>query len=990
MRPYTSGYGGRQVPVRLVTTLATTLLLVAALVVVSSARADGIAITPGSFATTLSTYQAGAHPDLITTFGLDHDSVFAPLGGTPRDIAVALPPGLVGAANATPTCPMGTVANVEKACPIEAAVGEVDAKVYYPPSLLQLHELVYNVTPSPDEPAAFGFSAVVPVRLDTSLRSDGDYGITARSTDLTEGGSLIGASVKLWGVPADHNGPSGTCPGPTCSVDQNTQRPYGGPSQSPRRAFLTNPSECSGSSLTASLSIDAWQNAGVFTTASFGLPLFTGCEKLAFAPTVDIRPDNKVAGAPAGLAVDIAVPQNADPDGLATADVKEVSVALPVGMAVSASSADGLGGCSDEQIALHELGVATCPDSSKIGTVEVTTPLLDHPLEGEVFLGTQKSNDPQSGEMFRLFVQIAGFGVRVKLPGQVRADPATGQLTATFADNPQVPFSAFSVRFKGGARAPLVNPTSCGIKTAQATLTSWADPTPIHSDSSFAIDQGCDRAGRFEPSLDAGVVSPVAGGSSPLTTTVSRPDGQQDINGLSVTLPPGLLARIGSVAQCPDGAAAAGGCPAGSQIGRVMAESGAGSAPLAIPQAGKAPTAVYLTGPYKGAPYGLSIVVPAQAGPYDLGTVVVRAAIRVDPLDAHVSVDSDPIPTMLLGVPLNVQKINVLVDRPGLMVSPTNCDPMQTAARVSSVQGSTADVANRFQVGDCSRLALRPKLALSLTGKGQTTDGKHPAITANLTQTMGQANLKKVRVALPLSLALDPDNAQALCEFTDGSKVDPTCPKASIVGTATARTPILDQPLTGPVYFVKNIRIDAKSGRQIRTLPKLVIPLTGENGLKLTLTGTSAVENDQLVTTFDTIPDAPVSDFALNIDGGAHGILTVSGADVCKATQIAEQQIQGQNGKTANANITIQTPACTTKIITKKITAKTVVLKIGGLGAGKVTVTGTGIKKTTKTITNATVATITAHRTKSRLGKIKVSFTPAGSKKAKTASATLR
>jgi hypothetical protein len=959
------------------------LLLVVALVVAASARADGIAITPGSFATTLSTYQAGAHPDLVTTFGLDHGSSNAPLGGTPRDIAVALPPGLVGAANATPTCPMGTVANPLKACPIEAAVGEVDARVYYPPSLLQLHELVYNVTPSPDEPAAFGFSASVPVRLDTSLRSNGDYGITARSTNLTEAGSIIGATVRLWGVPADHNGP-GTI------LDGQSQRTYGGPSQSPRRAFLTNPSECAGSSLTASLSLDAWQNAGVFTNASFGFPLITGCEKLAFAPSVDIRPDNKVAGAPAGLAVDIAVPQNTDADGLATADVRDVSVVLPVGMAVSASSADGLGGCSDEQIGLHTLGAATCPDSSKIGTVEVTTPLLDHPLEGEVFLGTQKSNDPQSGEMFRLFLQIAGFGVRVKLPGQVRADPATGQLTATFADNPQVPFGAFSVRFKGGARAPLVNPSTCGIKTAQATLTSWADATPVHSDSSFAIDEGCDRAGRFEPSLDAGLVSPVAGGSSPLTTTVSRPDGQQDINGLSVTLPPGLLARIGSVAQCPDAAAVTGGCPAGSQIGRVRAESGAGSTPLAIPQVGKAPTAVYLTGPYKGAPYGLSIVVPAQAGPYDLGTVVVRAAIHVDPLDAHVTVDSDPIPTMLLGVPLNVQKINVVVDRPGLMVSPTNCNPMQVAAKVTSVQGSTADVANRFQVGDCSRLGLKPKLALSLTGKGQTTDGKHPAITANLTQTMGQANLKKVRVALPLSLALDPDNAQALCEFVDGSKVEPTCPAASIVGTATARTPILDRPLSGPVYFVKNIRIDAKSGRQIRTLPKLVIPLTGENGLKLTLTGTSAVEDDQLVTTFDTIPDAPVSDFALNIDGGAHGILTVSGTDVCKATQIAEQQIQGQNGKTANANITIQTPACTTKIITKKITAKTVVLTVGGLGAGKIIVSGKGIKKTSKTITNATVATITAKRTKGRPGKVKVSFTPTGSKKAKTATATLR
>jgi hypothetical protein len=283
-------------------------------------------------------------------------------------------------------------------------------------------------------------------------------------------------------------------------------------------------------------------------------------------------------------------------------------------------------------------------------------------------------------------------------------------------------------------------------------------------------------------------------------------------------------------------------------------------------------------------------------------------------------------------------------------------------------------------------------MALSLSGKGQTTDGKHPAVTANLTQPAGQANLKKVRVALPLSLALDPDNANGLCEFADGSKPTPTCPKASIVGTATAVTPILDEPLSGPVYFVKNIRKDPKSGREIRTLPKLVIPLTGQNGVKLTLTGTSAVENDQLVTTFDNIPDAPVSSFKLNINGGKGGILTVSGdkADICKATQIAEQQVDGQNSKNADADVFIQTPSCPLKVISKKVTAKTMMLKVGGLRAGKVTVTGKGIKKTTKTIAKSTVATITAKRTKGTPGQAKVSFLPKGTKKAETATTKLR
>jgi hypothetical protein len=382
--------------------------------------------------------------------------------------------------------------------------------------------------------------------------------------------------------------------------------------------------------------------------------------------------------------------------------------------------------------------------------------------------------------------------------------------------------------------------------------------------------------------------------------------------------------------------------------------------------------------------------VPAKAGPFDLGEVVVRQKIYVDPIDAHVTVVSDPIPTIVKGVPVRLQRLEVAVDKAGFMVNPTSCAASSIAGTLASSDGQSVPVSSRFQVSGCSALMLKPSLALSLSGKGQTTDGKHPAISAVLTQPAGQANLKKVRVALPLSLALDTDNANGLCEFVDGSKAEPTCPKASIVGSATAVTPILDQPLSGPVYFVKNVRKDPKSGRDIRTLPKLVIPLVGQNGVKLTLAGTSTVDNDQLVTTFDNIPDAPVSSFKLNINGGKGGILAVSGADICKATQVAEQQIDGQNNKNADADVAIQTPNCPLKIISKSVGKKSVALKVGGLGAGKVTVTGRGIKKTTKSITKSTVATITAKRTKGTPGRVKVSFIPAGAKKAKTATATLR
>jgi hypothetical protein len=464
--------------------------------------------------------------------------------------------------------------------------------------------------------------------------------------------------------------------------------------------------------------------------------------------------------------------------------------------------------------------------------------------------------------------------------------------------------------------------------------------------------------GGFAPSLTAGTANPVGGAFSPFALSIEKPDGNADIDGLSMSLPTGLLAKLtGNI---------------GTQVGTVTAFAGPGSSPFALP--GR----VFLEGAYGDAPFSLRVEVPAKAGPFDLGTVTVRQKIYVDPIDAHVTVVSDPVPTIVSGVPVRLQRLDVNVDKAGFIINPTSCAAKEIKGNLHSIAGNTAALSVRFQVGSCSDLTLKPNLDLTLSGKGQTTDGKHPAVTANLTQPAGQANLKNVRVTLPLSLALDTDNANGLCEFVDGSRVTPTCSRNSIVGTATATTPILDEPLSGPVYFVKNIRKDAKSGRDIRTTPKLVIPLTGQNGVKLTLTGTSDVEDDQLVTTFSNIPDAPVSSFKLNIIGGKGGILAVSGTDICKSTQIADQRINGQNNKQANTDIYIQTPSCPTKILSKTITKTTVKLKIGGLGAGKVTITGRGIKKTTKTITKSTVATITAKRIgHTKPGAFKVKFTKA-------------
>jgi hypothetical protein len=951
--------------------IRTCLAAMAALLVLCAPAQAGFGLQPDNFTMSSGSATAGGHGDVVTHFAMNLADPTTPDGGTLKDLVIDLPPGLVGNARAMPRCPIAKVRSTPPdACPMSTAVGYIDTETSFPDFGFSapFRTLIYNIIPDKGEPAAFAFAIVFnTVRLDASVRSDSDYGIRVAAKTQGERLYVLSGNATFWGVPADNNGP-----GPFS--DNNTARSFGGPSEDLRRPFMSNPTRCD--ALIGGASVTSWQAPTESVSYTTPLASLTGCDELPFEPSLSVRPDNATAGAPAGYTIDLAVPQTDNPVGLATAHLRKAVVKLPPGVVVSPSAADGQQACADAGVGVGSLRAVSCPDAAKIGTVSIATPLLDDPLKGSVYLGEQRPD-----QLLRLFLVAEGDGVLVKLPGIATPDPVTGQLTVTFDNTPQLPFSLLHMVLDGGPQAPLTNPPTCGTATTEWDMTAWSSATPVHGTDAFEITGNCDAAGRFAPTMEAGLTNPVAGGSSPFVLRLTRPDGTQDLSGVDLTLPAGLLGRVGSVPQCPEAQAAAGSCDAASRVGTTTVGAGPGTNPVYLPAAGRAPTAVYLAGPYKGAPFSLSIVVPAQAGPFDLGTVVVRAALFVDPLDGHVTVKADPLPTILKGIPLKLRDVRVAIDRDGFTVSPTSCAPKEIRGDLTSASGATAALVSRFQVGDCASLALKPNLALTLSGKGETTDGKHPAISAKLTQAPGQSNLKKVRVALPLSLALDPDNANGLCEFVDGSKVVPTCPEASIVGSATAKTPILGEPLTGPVYFVKNIRKDPKSGREIRTLPKLVLPLVGQNGVRLTLTGTSAVVDDQLVTTFDYIPDAPVSSFELNINGGKGGILVVSGdkADICKSTQIAEQQIDGQSNKAADADVYIQTPACKTKIISKKIGPTSVALKIGGLGAGKVTVTGRGIKKTTKTIAKSTVATVTARRTKGSPGAFKVKFTPTAS-----------
>lgn len=619
-----------------------------------------------------------------------------------------------------------------------------------------------------------------------------------------------------------------------------------------------------------------------------------------------MQPTSTAPDSPTGLDVTVSVPQSDSPQVRSSAHLKDLSVLLPEGMNVNPSAADGLTSCTPGQIALDSDGPPSCPDASALGAVSIDTPLLEEPLRGRAYLAAQ--NDNPFRTTLAMYLVAEGTGVRIKLAGRIDADPATGRLRVTFSDTPELPFSTLRVSLDGGQRAPLTTPSSCGPQSVQADATPWSGaPTKVVADG-FAI--ACTPGlGAFAPSFLAGTASPTAGRFSPLSLSITRPDGQANLQGLTFQLPPGLLAKISGVPLCAEPQAAAGTCGDGARVGSATVTAGAGSQPF--PLKGD----VFLTGPYKGAPYGLVTRVRALAGPLDLGTVVVRQALHIDSEDTHVTAVSDPLPTILEGIPIRLRTLDVVLDRPGFTVNPTNCGAKSITGELGALGGASSAVSSRFRVGGCQALPLSPKLSLRMTGSGRNLrKGGHAGIRARMTLPASQSGLRRVEVTLPLTLALDADNARGLCEAADGSAREPRCPAASKVGSATVRTPLLPKALTGPVYLVKGVRTTA-SGKQTRTLPKLVLPLKG-NGVQITLRANSLVRKNQLVAQFDRIPDAPVSRFDLTLNGGRRGILAVT-RDACRFDRRASLRFFGQSGRD-RAGVSRMVIGCAKKAAAKK------------------------------------------------------------------------
>ncbi len=847
--------------------------------------------------------QAGSHPaTMTTTIVFDRHEVAGNGGGgsgivpngNPRDIEVNFPPGLIVNPNATEVRCTETQL-LSSSCPAAAAVGVVAGSSEILPGF---ESQVYNMVAPPGIPADLAFNIAgfgLIVHIVGTVRTGGDYGLTGKISDILQFGGAFSATVTLNGFPAGRAG----------------------------KPLLTMPTSC-GAPLTVTASASSWQGESAqasTTSLEGGRPVRVGgCESLHFNPTLTVHPTTAAADSPSGLSVEVSVPQEESAGGLAEADLRDAVVTLPAGMSVSASAAGGLGACAPQEIHLTTAQTPTCPDSSKIGSVEVVTPLLETPLHGWLYLAQQGINSfPQEmsnpfKSLIALYLVAEGAGVVVKVPGEVRLDPVTGQLTTHFGEDPtreeenpevkghlllpQLPFSHLTLNLFGGFRAPLSTPTECGIYTATSRLTPWSAPEsglPATPSSSFEINEDC-HGPEFTPSFAAGTESNRAGSFSPFTLTLRREDGEEEFGRILVKTPPGLLGSVSSVPLCQEPQAAQGTCGQASLIGHVSAGVGVG------PDQFYVPGQVYLTGPYNGAPFGLSIVVPAVAGPFNLGTEVVRAAINIDPHTAVLTVTSNPFPEAIQGIPLQIRTVNVTIDREDFIFNPTSCTPTAIEAAATSTVGASASLSSRFQAAECASLGFKPKFAVSTSGHTSRADGA--SLDVKLTYPKGsqgtEANIRSVKVDLPKRLPSRLTTLQKACPVATFEANPASCPAASIVGIVRATTPVLPVTLSGPVYFVSH-------GGE--AFPQLEVILQGD-GVRVDLAGSTFISKAGVTSsTFKTVPDVPVASFELYLPEGSYSALAANG-NLCKGSLKMPTAFVAQNGLEIHESTPIAVIGC--------------------------------------------------------------------------------
>jgi len=919
--------------------------------------------------------QAGDHPfGVTTTIDLNTQLVkgIEVYGVTQevKNVTVDLPLGLAGDPLAAEQCPEVDLTDTEgaigggnfrTACPVGSRVGTV--RLLANGGLASEAFPLYNIVPERGYPAELGFNGGLdqPIILYASvIPTASGYRLRVGTPGAIRAEDVEGLSVTIFGDPGEHDG------------GRNTS------------AFITNPTRCTTGPVSVTTEVTSWEG-GLATAESTAYPQVAGCDLLqgaaAFDPSIDIEPETTQADTPSGYEVDLTLPQAPDMFGvLATPELKNATVTLPAGVSISPSAASGpdaLEGCTEAQIDLlgTELGAGHpggngspyddglthaspghCPENSRIGEVELKTPLLEEPLHGHLYLAQPHCGGvdqpecieaaAEEGRVFGLYLEMAGSGVIVKLAGSVEAGGygahsldtglAPGQLRTRFDNNPQLPFEELKLTFTGGQRAPLQNPQSCGTSTTTSELEPWSAPEsgPNATPSSAFAVTGCANPMRFKPGFTAGTLTPIGGGYSPVTLQVTRQDGEQDFAGVSVTTPAGLEGMLSKVALCGEPQAALGTCSSASQIGTATVASGAGTQPLWLSGW------VYLTGPYKGAPFGLSIVVPAKAGPFNLGNVVVRSTISVNSDTAALTVTSDPLPQSIDGVPFRLKTINVEVNRPEFMFNPTNCDSQSISATISAAQGASAAVSSPFAVIGCKNLHFKPSFTASTQGKTSKADGA--SLVVKVAQKPGEANIHRVDLQLPLSLPSRLTTLQKACTEAQFDTNPAGCPSGSVIGTAKAVTPVLNVPLTGPAYLVSH------GGA---AFPDVEFVLQGQ-GVTIVLDGKTQIKKGITYSHFETVPDAPISSFETNLPEGPHSALAANG-NLCSQKLVMPTTIAGQNGAQIKQSTSIAVTGCgkpSIKITKAKVKGNTVLVTLTTSQPGTVTVSGSGLKTVRETL----------------------------------------
>jgi hypothetical protein len=940
--------------------------------------------------------QAGSHP-FQTTFTLNFNRALeeeeqqgseitheVPAQLT-KDLNFNLPPGWVADPSALPHCTLAQffAAGNSNECPADTVIGMAVVTLLLSSQAEAFAQPVYNLETSVGEPARFGFEpASLPVLIGASVRTGGDYGVTAHVYNITQLSGFMSQTVTFWGVPgaASHDSLRGY--GCLRQLEfENGEAERGaacesGPPKPP--PFITMPTTCAGE-LVSSVEGDSWQESNqreveglperLRPLASDDMGGLDGCADLPFAPEIKVTPDSKAASTPSGLNVDVHIPQEGvlNGSGLAPADVRKIEVALPEGVALNPSAGDGLQACplltGHGQEAAEERGEvsginletrqpADCPNASKIATATIKTPLLPNPLKGFAYLAqpesfsafTQGLAQNPFGSLVAMYFAVSDpvSGVLIKLAGQVALGPE-GQIVSTFANDPPEPFEDAEIHFFGGERAPLGTPTRCGAYTTGSTFEPWTNhegyERVVHASSTFEMTAGPDHTPcpgsslPFSPSLTAGTTSNQAGGFSPFTLTMSREDGEQSLSSIELRMPPGLSGTLSNVKLCGEAQANEGTCPEDTLIGETIVSVGLGGDPFSV-KGGK----VYLTGPYHGGSFGLSIVNPAKAGPFDLENttrqhpacdcIVVRAKIQVDPVTAALTITSNPpgtqysIPTSIEGIPLEIQHVNVTINHlEQFTFNPTNCNKLQVTGTLFSTEGAQDQLSVPFQATNCAALGFKPQFAVSTEGKTSRARGasltaklSYPNVGGHSVLATGLANIAKVKVELPRQLPSRLSTLQKACTVKVFDANPAGCPVASRIGYATATTPLLPEKLTGPAYFVSN------GGTKF---PELIVVLQGY-GVTVDLHGETFISKSGITSsTFATVPDVPVGTFELTLPEGPSSALGAT-TNLCKAKLVMPTLFVAQNGAQIHQNTPITVTGCkkTIRVIKHKKNAK--------------------------------------------------------------------